>query len=333
MDATPITDYGLLADKAIRGEPLSREECRGVLGSPDAGILDLLAAAYRVRNTFCGNKVHIHVLMNAKSGLCPEDCGYCSQSRASAAAIERYPLVTEEKLLEGARKAKAARAKRFCIVTSGRGPTRHEVEFLAGAVRRIVDEVGIKVCACVGLLTEGKARMLKEAGVDQLNHNLNTSERFYPRIATTHTYQDRVQTLKAARAAGLSLCTGAIFGMGETDDDVIDVLYALREIEPQSIPINFLHPIEGTPLEGVHHLTPYRCLRLLCLARFLNPKQEIRVAGGRELHLRSLQPLALYPANSIFTEGYLTTRGETTSESWRMIEDLGFEIEAGAHGP
>ncbi len=290
-------------------------------------MLDLLAAAYRVRRTFRGNKVHIHVLMNAKSGLCPEDCGYCSQSKLSTAPIEKYPLVSQERLLAGAWQAKAALAKRFCMVTSGRGPTAREIEHLAAATRRIVDEVGIKVCACVGLLTEEQALVLKDAGVDQLNHNLNTSERFHPEITTTHTYQDRVRTLQAARKAGLNLCSGAIFGMGEADSDLIDILSALRDLEPQSIPINFLHPIEGTPLEGVSELTPNRCLRILCLARFLNPKQEIRVAGGRELHLRSMQAMALYAADSIFTEGYLTTPGQTTKDAWQMIEDLGFEIE------
>lgn len=323
----PKLDYGNLADKSIHGECLTRAESLAVLTAPDMDILRLLDAAYQVRKTFCGSTVHIHVLMNAKSGLCAEDCGYCSQSKVSTAPIEKYPMVTEARLLEGARKAKAARAKRFCIVTSGRGATWRDVNFLAAASRKIVDEVGIKVCVSVGLLNEEKARVLREAGVDQVNHNLNTSEGFYPRIASTHTYQDRLATLQAARNAGMSLCTGAIVGVGESNDDVVDVFMALRDLNPQSIPVNFLHPIEGTPLQGLSGPTPHQCLRILCLARFLNPRQEIRVAGGRELHLRSLQAMALYPANSIFTEGYLTTPGQKTQESWRMIEDLGFEVQ------
>ncbi|MBI3742774.1 MAG: biotin synthase BioB [Chloroflexi bacterium] len=321
--------YQALAEKSIAGGTLTRDESRAVLECPDGEVPDLLAAAYRVRRTFCGDKVHIHVLMNAKSGLCPEDCGYCSQSKLSTAAIAKYPTVSEERLLEGARKAKTAMAKRFCIVTSGRGPTDREVAYLAGAVRRIVDEVGIKVCVSCGLLTEEKARTLREAGVDQLNHNLNTSERYHPSITTTHTYQDRMTTLRAARKAGLNLCTGGIFGMGETADDIIDVFLALRDLDVQSIPVNFLHPIKGTPLQDMNYLTPYQCLRILCLARFLNPKQEIRVSGGRELHLRALQPLALYPANSVFTEGYLTTPGQGWKETAQMIRDMGFEIETG----
>ena len=320
-------NYPALAEKAIDGRELSREECRVVLRSPDPDMLQLLDAAYRVRRHFCGNRVHLHMLINAKSGLCPEDCHYCSQSSVSTAEIEKYPLLSEVKLLEGARRAEAARARRYCIVTSGRGPTDREVEHLARVVRSIKSQVDIGICCSVGLLTEEKALRLKEAGVEQLNHNLNTSERYHPEICTTHTYADRVATLMAARGAGLKLCTGAIFGQGETEEDIIDVALALRALEPQSVPVNFLHPIPGTPFEQVSYLTPYQCLRILCLMRFLCPSQEIRVSGGRELHLRALQPLALYPANSLFVAGYLTTPGQRPEEAWRMIQDMGFEIE------
>ena len=329
VETSTLSSFPTIADKAISGDPLTREECAWVLRAADCEVPDLLAETYRVRRRFCGDKVHLHVLMNAKSGLCPEDCGYCSQSRVSQAAIEKYPMVSNERLLEEAHAAKRSRARRFCIVTSGRGASWREVEYLADAVRTIRKEVDIGICACVGLLDEEKARALKEAGVEQLNHNLNTSERFTPSIVTTHGYSDRVKTLQAARNAGLNLCSGAIFGMGETDGDVIDVLMALHDLEPQSIPVNFLHPIDGTPLEGTFRLTPLHCLRILCLARLLHPHREIRVAGGRELHLRSLQPLALYAANSIFVEGYLTTPGQGTREALQMIEDMGFEVEEG----
>ena len=320
-------DYQILADKAIAKGILSREECLSVLQAPDTEILQVLDAASRVRRHFCGRKVHIHMLINAKSGLCPEDCHYCSQSKVSTAQIEKYPMLSEAKLLEGARRAKAARAKRYCIVTSGRGPTDREVDYLCRVVQTIKSQIDMGICCSVGLLTEEKALRLKQAGVDQLNHNLNTSERYYPEICTTHSYQDRLRTLAAARAAGLNLCTGAIFGQGETEEDIIDLALALRELDPQSVPINFLHPIPGTPLAHINYLTPYHCLRILCLIRFLCPTQEIRVAGGRELHLRQLQPLALYPANSIFVSGYLTTSGQDAAQAWRMIEDMGLEVE------
>ena len=320
-------NFQTLADKAIAGETLLRDECQAVLACPDERLLELLDATYRVRRQFCGNKVHLHMLINAKSGLCPEDCHYCSQSAVSTAEIEKYPLVSLERLMEGARRAKAARSRRYCIVTSGRAATDREIDFLVDAVRAIKQEVDIGVCCSVGLISEEKARRLREAGVEQLNHNLNTSERYYPEICTTHTYQDRLHTLQAARRAGLQLCCGAIFGQGEEDGDVIDVGLALRELQPQSIPVNFLIPIAGTPFAGLGDLTPQRCLKILCLMRLLNPRQEIRVSAGREVHLRTLQPLALYAANSVFVSGYLTEPGQSYQETCRMIEDLGFEIE------
>jgi biotin synthase len=320
-------NFQSLADKAIAGQVLSREECQAVLRCPDQHILALLDAAYQIRYHFCGKSVHLHMLINAKSGLCPEDCHYCSQSRISTADIEKYPLVSQQKLLEGAKQAKETRSLRYCIAISTRGATDREVDYIASAVRRIKEEVDIAICCTVGIISEEKARRLYDAGVEQLNHNLNTSERYYPEICTTHTYQDRVNTLLTARRAGLKLCTGAIFGQGETEADIIDVSLALRELDPQSIPVNFLLAIPGTPLEGTNYLKPYDCLRILCLMRFLNPSQEIRVSAGREVHLRSLQPLALYPANSVFVSGYLTTSGQDYKDTWQMIEDLGFELQ------
>jgi biotin synthase len=323
----PVAAFETLADLSIAGEQLTREQAREVLNAPDDDMLALLNAAYRVRRTFVGNTVQIHLLMNAKSGACQEDCGYCSQSKISTAEIPIYPLVDEEELLEGARQAKAAKAKRFCAVIATRGPSWPDVKRISTAVERIKREVDISVCVSVGLLSEEKAVALKQSGVDRLNHNLNTSKNFYSQICTTHSYEDRLQTLDAAKSAGLDLCTGAIFGMGESPDDIIDVLTELRELDVQSIPVNFLIPIDGTPLQNMRYLKPYDCLRILCLARFLNPKQELRVAGGREVHLRALQPLSLYPANSIFVEGYLTTKGQDAGEAWQMIADMGFEIE------
>jgi len=320
-------DFHLFADKAIAGQVLSREECLAVLHCPDQHMLALLDAAYQVRYHFCGKSVHLHMLINAKSGLCPEDCHYCSQSKISTADIEKYPLVSQQRLLEGAKRAKESRSLRYCIAISTRGATEREIDYIAKAVRRIREEVDIAICCTVGIISEEKARRLYEAGVEQLNHNLNTSERYYPEICTTHSYQDRVDTLLAARRAGLKLCTGAIFGQGETEEDIVDVALALRELQPQSIPVNFLLAIPGTPLAGAEALRPYDCLKILCLMRFLNPAQEIRVSAGREVHLRSLQPLALYPANSVFVSGYLTTPGQDYKETWQMITDLGFELQ------
>ena len=320
-------NYDCLAEKSLQGEILTREEMASVLHTPEERLPELLQAAFRVRHHYFGKRVRIHMLMNAKSGLCPEDCHYCSQSSVSTAPIDKYPLVSREKLVEGAVKAKAAGAVRFCMVNSGRGPTDKEIQEMADVVREIKSKVPINICCSLGLLTEAKAKILKEAGVDRVNHNLNTSQRHHPNICTTHTYEDRVATVEHLKAAGLSPCCGGIIGMGETEDDVMDLALALRELDVDSIPVNFLHPISGTPLNGANHLTPQRCLKTLCLFRFVNPAKEIRVAGGRELNLRSLQPLSLYPANSIFVNGYLTTPGQKDTDAHRMIEDLGFEIE------
>ncbi|MEK6709769.1 MAG: biotin synthase BioB [Nitrospinota bacterium] len=321
-------DYQALADRVLADGCPTREESRALLASPDEDLLALLDAAFRVRRRHFGRAVQIHYLINAKSGLCPEDCAYCSQSAVSEAGVPRYGLVDEEELLEGAARAAGAGSRRYCIVMSGRGPGDAEIDRLCRAVGRIKERHGLSICCSLGLLDGEKARRLREAGVERLNHNLNTSERFYGRICSTHTYRDRLETLAAGRSAGLELCSGVIFGQGEGEEDILDVCEALRGLGPESIPVNFLHPIPGTPLERLAHLGPRRCLRLLCLMRFYNPAAEIRVAGGREVQLRGLQPLALYPANSIFVEGYLTTPGQQADEARRMIEGMGFELEA-----
>jgi len=320
-------DYQGLAEKSIQGVILSREEVLGVLTAPADDLQRLLQAALYVREHFWGRKVHLHMLVNARSGLCPEDCHYCSQSAVSKAPISKYSLLPRARLLEGAYRAKAARAVRYCIVTSGRAPSNRDVDALAAIVREIRERVEINICVCLGLMTEGQARRLRDAGVERVNHNLNTSRRFYPSICTTHTYDDRVRTVENVRRAGLSTCCGGIIGMGERDEDVMDLALSLRALDVASIPVNFLHPIPGTPLEGRRDLTPERCLKALCLFRFVNPTKEIRVAGGREFNLGDRQPLALYPANSLFVNGYLTTPGQAAADTHRMIEAHGFVID------
>lgn len=319
--------YTQFADKALSGVLLDTSEMNAVLQTPDDDILPLLHAAYQVRRHYFGRSVQIHVLMNAKSGLCPEDCGYCSQSSVSEAPIDKYPLRPTEEIINAARQAKANGAYRYCIVTSGRAPTDNEVDAVANVVRQIKKDIDIDICCCLGLLNENKAQRLKDAGVDRVNHNLNTSENHTPNIVSTHTYADRINTLHAIQKVGLDTCCGGIVGMGETHADIIDLAVSLRNLKVDSIPVNFLHAIDGTPLTNSENLTPYDCLRTLCLFRFVNPDTEIRVAGGREKNLRSLQPLALYPANSLFMEGYLTTGGLGVSDTHKMIADLGFEVE------
>jgi biotin synthase len=330
-DAAVIpTRWQALAERVLAGAAVDRDEARAILESPDLELLDVLAAAWRVRHRHFGNTVQLFFLMNAKSGLCPEDCGYCSQSKVSDAEIPRYNLLSAPKLLEAAKLAAERQSKTFCIVISARGPSEREIDFVCKIVPEIKQRHDLNICACLGLLTPDQAKRLAEAGVDKVNHNLNTSERFYPEVCTTHTYADRLATLEACRSAGLQLCSGGIMGMGETHDDLIDMAMELRAMQVESIPLNFLNSIDGTPLEATNRLSPRDCLRALAMMRLVNPAAEIRIAGGREIHLGCLQPLGLYAANSMFVGDYLTTKGQLPEADYKMIEEMGFVITRGA---
>jgi biotin synthase len=319
--------WATLADKALAGDQLDREEALSIVRASDDELLALLDAAFRVRRAHFGLLVKLNMIVNAKSGICPEDCGYCSQSIVSTAAVPKYSMLAADVLVEGAHEAWGRKARTYCIVASGRGPSARELREVTAAVRRIKDELPMKVCACLGLLTEEQARDLRAAGVDRYNHNLNTAASHHARITSTHTYEDRLTTIEAVKRAGISPCAGFIAGMGETDDQLVDVAFALRKLDADSIPVNFLNAVPGTPLEGRDELNPRRCLKVLGLLRLVCPTKEIRVAGGREVNLRSLQPLALYAANSIFVGDYLTTPGQAAEADWKMLEDLCFEIE------
>ena len=320
-------NWNALANEALAGRVIDREAARAVLAAADEELLDQLAAAYRVRRHYWGKRVRLHFLLNAQSGLCPEDCGYCSQSQVSTADIEQYPMLALDRILAAAERAAALHAGTFCLVISGRGPGERVFGKVLDAVREIRARHSLKVCVCLGLLTEDQTRRLAEAGVETVNHNLNTSERHYEAICTTHTFGDRVATVRNVQAAGIKTCSGGIVGMGESDDDVIDLALTLREMGVRSVPVNFLIAIPGTPLEAMRELDPRRCLRVLCLFRFLLPSQELRIAGGREVQLRSLQPLGLYPANSMFVGDYLTTPGQAPRADFAMIRDMGFVLE------
>ncbi len=296
-----------------------------MLRAAEDELLELLAAAYRVRRRWFGNRVQLNFLVNAKSGLCGEDCGYCSQSQVSRAEVARYPLLDPEEIVAGARVAAERRAGTYCIVISGRSPSDRELAIVEQVVRRIKGELPLRICASLGLLSPAQAAHLKACGVDRVNHNLNTSERFYPRICSTHTYQERLDTLRAVREAGLEICSGGIVGMGEEDADVVELALRLAGLRVEALPVNFLIPIPGTAVTGAGRLSPRYCLKVLALMRLANPRTELRIAAGRELHLGSLQPLGLYAANSIFVGDYLTTKGQAPEDDYRMIAELGFE--------
>jgi len=315
-----------MATRILDGQLATRDEAIEVLESPDSELLDLLAAAYRIRHRHFGNSVQLYFLMNAKSGLCPEDCGYCSQSKTATSDIPRYNLLQPERLMQGAREAAERKSKTYCIVISARGPTDREIEAVEQIVPRIKSEFDLKICACLGLLTPDQAERLQACGVDRVNHNLNTGEKYYGEICTTHTYQDRIDTLRSVREAGMELCSGGIVGMGEEKSDVADMAIELRDLGVESIPVNFLNSIDGTQLQSLDLLSPRYCLKTLAMFRMVNPDRELRIAGGREIHLGSMQCMGLYAANSMFVGDYLTTDGQAPAADYRMIEEMGFKV-------
>ncbi|UJB45456.1 biotin synthase BioB [Streptomyces sp. A1-5] len=317
-----------LVDKGLRREVPTRDEALAVLATSDDELLDVVAAAGKVRRTWFGRRVKLNYLVNLKSGLCPEDCSYCSQRLGSKAEILKYTWLKPDDASKAAAAGVAGGAKRVCLVASGRGPTDKDVDRVSETIATIKEQnEGVEVCACLGLLNDGQAERLRAAGADAYNHNLNTSEATYGDICTTHDFSDRVETVQQAQAAGMSACSGLIAGMGETDADLVDVVFALRELDPDSVPVNFLIPFEGTPLAKEWNLTPQRCLRILAMVRFVCPDVEVRLAGGREVHLRSMQPLALHLVNSIFLGDYLTSEGQAGKDDLAMIADAGFEVE------
>jgi biotin synthase len=316
-----------LAEKVLEGQELSDAEALSILDSPDEELLALLHSAYKIRHHYYGNKVKLNMIINTKSGLCPENCGYCSQSAVSTAPIEKYRMMDKDSIMKGAANADQLNVGTYCIVASGRGPSNKEIEEVVSAVKEIKEQYNMKVCACLGLLKPEQAVKLKEAGVDRYNHNINTSANHHENITTSHTYDDRVNTVELVKQAGISPCSGVIVGMKETKEDVLAMARSLKVLDADSIPVNFLHAIEGTPLAGTDELNPRYCLKVLCLMRFINPTKEIRISGGREVNLRSLQPLGLYAANSIFVGDYLTTAGQEETADHQMLTDLGFEID------
>jgi biotin synthase len=325
---TKQPDFNAIAELSLAGELIDRATAKSILQAPDLVLLEQLAAAYKVRHHYWSNRVRLHFLLNAQSGLCPEDCNYCSQSKISSAEIEKYPLIAQEKIIQAADRAAELKAGTFCMAISGRSPSESVFSQVLDAFTAVKAKHDLKICACLGLLSEEQTQRLAAVGVDRVNHNLNTSENHHPNICSTHTFSDRIATIKNVQTAGITTCSGGIVGMNETDDDILSLAYSLRELNVTSVPINFLIPIAGTLLGDINQLNPRRCLRILCLFRFILPKQELRIAGGREVHLRSLQPMGLYPANSIFIGDYLTTAGQAARADLEMIRDAGFILEA-----
>ncbi|WP_271799207.1 biotin synthase BioB [Dietzia maris] len=325
--ATTAPRWHELADHVLDGGVVTAADALAVLRSPDSELMEVVAAASRLRFQHFGNKVKVNYLVNLKSGLCPEDCFYCSQRLNSTAGILRYTWLDTEEALTAAKAGIAAGASRVCLVASGTGPSNREVGKVSDIIEAIKsDTPGVEVCACLGALKDGQAEKLCSSGADAYNHNLNTAESHYEDICTTHTYADREHTVTQAHGAGLSACSGFIAGMGETHEQLVELAFDLRAKGVDSIPVNFLLPFDGTPLEGVDTLNPRDCLRILAMVRFVAPDTEIRMAAGRERHLGYLQGMGLYVANSLFLGDYLTSEGQPGGEDLQMIADAGLEV-------
>jgi len=330
----PTIPFDQLADQILAGHAASEADALAVLRADDADLPGLVAAASRLRRRHFGNTVKVNYLVNLKSGLCPENCNYCSQALGSQAPILKYSWLSADESLQQAGAGLRGGATRVCMVSSGRGPSDRDIDKvveITEALKGAYD--GVEVCACLGLLKDGQADRLKAAGVDAYNHNINTAESHHDQIVQTHTYGDRVETIDRAKTAGLSPCSGLIAGVGETDEQLVEALFALKELEVDSIPVNFLMPFDGTPYEGTWALTPIRCVKILAMARFVCPDAEIRIAAGREMHLRTLQATALHVANSIFLGDYLTSEGQDAKADLEMLADNGFVILGAADGP
>lgn len=308
--------------------PLTREEAVEILNLPEEEMPKLLDCAYALRTKYKGKKVSVQLLTNVRSGNCSQNCAYCAQSRDSEAPIEKYRRVSDEKLYGDNDLVDEKHLARHCIGLSGIGFSDEEIEDLADRIREMKKKE-TQICCSIGFLTEKQAKMLKEAGLDRINHNLNSSRSFYPEICTTHTYEQRVNNIHMLQRLGFEICSGGIIGMGESKEDIVDMLLDLREIQPEALPINFLLPIPGTPLENADTsvLTPAYCMKVLCLARLMAPQSDIRCAAGREVYFKGREKELLSIVDSIFASGYLTADGQGISDTIKTITDAGFTYE------
>ncbi len=315
--------------KVLNGGVITRTEALDLAQATGADIYVLAALASKIREQYTGNRIDLCSIINGKSGNCSEDCKFCSQSAFSTCAIDTYPLLDEEKIIQYAHDMERAGAHRFAIVTSGRGVTECDPVLIAiiPIIRRLKAETTLKLCVSLGEIDEAAARMLKNAGISRYHHNLETSEDFFPNIVTTHTFQDRIQTVKYARAAGMEICSGGIIGLGETMEQRIDLAYSLHDLNVHSVPINILDAIPGTPLEDEPPLPSLEIIKTFALFRFILPHAEIRSAGGREKLLRNMQSIGLMAGlNGMMVGNYLTTNGREIQDDLNLIKDMGFSI-------
>ncbi|HHT9117967.1 MAG TPA: biotin synthase BioB [Candidatus Hypogeohydataceae bacterium YC38] len=313
-----------LGEKVLEGQNITREEALLILGVEGQALYDLFYWANKIRHKYLGPDITCCAIVSAKQGRCSEDCRFCAQSAWFNTPVEEFSLIGQERLSSVVRDAQRRGANSLGVVTSGRELPEGELLHLSRMLRETEGPGSLHVHASLGLLSPEGACILKASGVKRFNHNLETSERYFPELCTTHSYADRVATIKAGKEAGLEVCSGGIFGVGELPEDRLELAFTLKELEVDTIPLNFLHPIPGTPLETSSPLSPIEILKIIALFRFILPRKEIKVAGGRQRNLRDLQSWVFYAgASSIIVGNYLTTKGRAVEEDLQMIIDLG----------
>jgi biotin synthase len=319
-------EHALLNDR----RPLTRDEALAVARRPLAELPDLVALAHQVRLAYCGAEVELESLINAKSGACPEDCAFCSQSVHFQTGVDVYAFLDLDDVLTAARSTRDAGATQFCIVVAVRGPEERLLRKVIDAVHAVHEETGLEVACSLGLLTDEQAERLAAAGVRRYNHNLETCRALFPTVCTTHTYDDRVATARRATAAGMELCCGGILGMGETLEQRVDFAFELAALAPCEVPVNLLDPRPGTPLGDRPLLSAREALQAIALFRLILPSAWLRLAGGRERVLGELQAMGLYAgANALIVGNYLTTLGRAASDDVALLESLGMPVATG----
>jgi biotin synthase len=309
--------------EALNHGGITASSAQDLLGIEDTLLPLLFHGACRILDHYNGQGIKLCAIVNAKSGRCPEDCAFCAQSAHHKTQIDAYPLMEPQQILHSAQEAEAMGARRFSIVTSGTALTEKELEQVAQAIQLIKEKTGLAPCASLGIMAQGRGHQLKEAGLGCYHHNLETAPSFFPHICTTHRYEEDLDTLRSAKEAGLEVCSGGILGLGESPEQRVELAFTLREMGVDSIALNFLNPIPGTPLEGTPSLTPLEILKSIALFRFILPDRDIRICGGREVGLRDLHPLVFWGgANGIMIGNYLTTQGRDYRADLQMIQDL-----------
>jgi biotin synthase len=318
--------YIELAEDILEGKLPDNSVYLDILSAPDSDLPAVMTGAGMLRERYFGRKIHLCTICNGKSGKCSEDCKFCSQSSFSKTEAPVYPILKKEELLRGGLFSQNSPVNRYSIVTTGKGLPHKDVEAVAEAMAEL-DDKRLKKCVSLGILKDEDLKLLKKAGVSRYHHNLETSRSLFDQVCTTHTYEERIDTIKAAQRQGMEICTGGIFGIGETDEQIFELAVDLKDLDVDAVPLNFLVAVKGTPYEDVNTLTPGKCLKIIAFFRYFLPEKQIIICGGREKNLKELHTLIFYAgASGTMTGNYLTTDGRSLEDDLEMLKQLGLEV-------